>query len=40
VTGPGAAAVSVPLMVGAGMKLAYDALLWFSFRGLKPPEER
>jgi MFS family permease len=28
-----------PLIVGAGMKITYDILLWRSFRGLKPPEE-
>jgi len=28
-----------PLVVGAGMKIAYDALLWASFRSVKPPEE-
>jgi MFS family permease len=30
----------LPLVIGAGMKIAYDLLLWRSFRGLKPPEER
>src|SRR5262249_23997090 len=29
-----------PLVVGATMKIVYDLLLWRSFRGLKPPEER
>jgi MFS family permease len=29
-----------PLLIGAGMKIAYDLLLYVSFRGLKPPEER
>ena len=29
-----------PLVIGAVMKLAYDFLLWASFRGVKPPEER
>ena len=28
------------LVVGAAMKLAYDAMLYASFRGLPPPEER
>lgn len=28
-----------PLFFGAGIKLTYDALLYFSFRKLKPPEE-
>jgi MFS family permease len=30
----------VPLVIGAGMKITYDLLLWRSFRRLKPPEER
>jgi MFS family permease len=29
----------VPLIVGAGMKIFYDLMLWRSFRGLRPPEE-
>ena len=29
-----------PLVLGAAMKITYDLLLWRSFRGLKPPEER
>lgn len=29
----------LPLVAGAGMKIAYDLLLWRAFRGLKPPEE-
>jgi MFS family permease len=29
-----------PLLVGAGMKITYDLLLWRSFRHLPPPEER
>jgi len=33
-------AMFLPLVIGAGMKLAYDVLLWRAFRGLKPPEER
>jgi hypothetical protein len=28
-----------PLVVGAGMKLAYDGLLWMAFRNVRPPEE-
>ncbi len=28
-----------PLLVGAGMKVAYDILLYLSFRGIRPPEE-
>ena len=33
-------AVGSPLIVGAGMKIAYDLLLWRAFRHLHPPEER
>ncbi len=33
-------ALAMPLFVGAGMKIAYDLLLWRAFRKLKPPEER
>lgn len=29
-----------PLLVGAAMKIAYDVMLYASFRGLPPPEER
>ncbi len=29
-----------PLLTGAAMKIAYDALLWAAFRRLKPPEEQ
>jgi MFS family permease len=29
-----------PLLVGAGLKILYDVLLYFSFRRLKPPEEQ
>jgi MFS family permease len=29
----------LPLLIGAGMKIAYDLLLWRAFRNLKPPEE-
>ncbi|MBI4998948.1 MAG: MFS transporter [Rhodocyclales bacterium] len=29
-----------PLLVGAGMKIGYDLLLWRAFRNIKPPEER
>jgi len=29
----------LPLVIGAGMKIAYDILLWTAFRGIKPPEE-
>jgi hypothetical protein len=31
--------LAAPLVVGAGMKIAYDVLLYVSFRGLPPPEE-
>ena len=30
---------SAPLLVGGTAKVAYDLLLYKSFRGLKPPEE-
>ena len=33
-------ALSTPLFVGAGMKITYDLMLYLSFRGIKPPEER
>jgi MFS family permease len=29
-----------PLVIGAGMKIGYDLLLWRAFRNVKPPEER
>ncbi len=32
--------LAAPLVVGAAMKIAYDLLLWRSFRRLRPPEER
>jgi MFS family permease len=32
--------LSTPLFIGAGMKIAYDVMLYRAFRGLKPPEER
>jgi MFS family permease len=32
-------ALGSPLVVGAAMKIAYDGLLWASFRRLRPPEE-
>jgi hypothetical protein len=35
-TGP---SLAVPLLIGAGMKIAYDLALWRSFRRLRPPEE-
>ncbi|MBI4989979.1 MAG: MFS transporter [Rhodocyclales bacterium] len=35
-----AASLGAPLFIGAGMKIAYDLLLWRAFRKLRPPEER
>ncbi len=32
-------ALGAPLMIGAGMKIAYDLLLYAAFRRRKPPEE-
>ena len=32
-------ALATPLILGAGMKIGYDLLLWRSFRSLRPPEE-
>jgi MFS family permease len=32
--------LATPLLVGSGMKIAYDLLLFASFRRLRPPEER
>src|SRR5205807_10068431 len=32
-------ALASPLMLGAGTKIAYDLLLYFSFRRIRPPEE-
>lgn len=32
--------LGTPLVIGAGMKIGYDILLYFSFRGIRPPEER
>ena len=29
----------VPLVIGAGMKITYDLLLWRAFRSVRPPEE-
>jgi len=29
----------LPLVIGAGMKICYDIVLWRAFRHLKPPEE-
>jgi predicted MFS family arabinose efflux permease len=33
-------AFGAPLVVGGGLKVVYDLLLYGSFRRLKPPEER
>jgi MFS family permease len=30
----------LPLVIGAGMKIGYDLMLWRAFRGIKPPEEQ
>jgi MFS family permease len=35
-----AGALWLPLVAGASIKIAYDLLLWRSFRRIKPPEER
>lgn len=32
--------LSAPLLIGPGLKIAYDLLLYRAFRQLKPPEER
>ncbi|MGE5188613.1 MAG: MFS transporter, partial [Gemmatimonadota bacterium] len=32
--------LSVPFYLAGGLKIVYDALLYHSFRGLKPPEEK
>lgn len=32
--------LGAPLMIGAGMKIAYDGLLYTAFRHVRPPEER
>jgi MFS family permease len=31
---------SAPLLLGGGLKIIYDGLLWRAFRHVKPPEER
>lgn len=33
-------ALGTPLVIGAAMKISYDVLLYFAFRGIKPPEEK
>ena len=35
----GRVALMTPLVIGAAMKIAYDVLLYVSFRSLRPPEE-
>jgi hypothetical protein len=32
-------ALAAPLFIGGGMKIIYDAVLYWSFRHLQPPEE-
>jgi hypothetical protein len=32
--------LGAPLVVGAAMKIGYDVALYFSFRRIRPPEER
>jgi predicted MFS family arabinose efflux permease len=32
--------IGAPLIVGAGMKIGYDLLLYTGFRKLRPPEEQ
>lgn len=31
--------LGVPFLIGGGMKIAYDLLLFGTFRGIRPPEE-
>jgi MFS family permease len=33
-------ALTVPLLISAGLKILYDLLLYISFRGVRPPEEK
>jgi MFS family permease len=33
-------AFSAPLLLGGGLKIVYDVLLWRAFRHVKPPEEK
>jgi hypothetical protein len=33
------ASLAAPLLVGAGMKISYDVLLYAAFRAVRPPEE-
>jgi len=32
--------LGAPLLAAAALKIAYDLVLWFSFRHRPPPEER
>ena len=32
--------ISLPFFIAGGLKIAYDVLLWRSFRHVAPPEER
>lgn len=36
---PGAS-LATPLFIAAGLKIAYDVLLYVAFRQVRPPEER
>lgn len=33
------ASMALPLVIGAGMKITYDIMLWIAFRRVRPPEE-
>ncbi len=33
------AGLMTPLVIGAGIKILYDLMLWWSFRAIRPPEE-
>src|SRR5512136_2735312 len=35
-----ASLISVPFFISGGIKVVYDLAMWFSFRALKPPEEK
>ena len=35
-----ATSMYLPLVIGAGIKIGYDILLWRAFRAVRPPEER
>ena len=35
-----ASLISVPFFLSGGIKIIYDLTMWFSFRSLKPPEEK